>query len=166
MLLQLMGVGTVFVGIGQTRKRLKKPPVLRGIWDHLAGLFKEPQVTRVITGTAAIHMGGGTLTASGTHAPTTRSLEDRVKRLEDELNAHVARLTELGNKIRDEASAREQAIGAEQTARTEADGELRQVLDDVQTGGVELTVAGLLWLVFGIILTSIPQWLAYFAVGS
>jgi len=68
--------------------------------------------------------------------------------------------------VQAEAAAREQAISGEQTARTEADRVLRQVLDDVQTGGVVLTVAGLVWLMFGIVLTSIPHWLACFAVSS
>ncbi len=128
MTLQLMGVGTVAAGIGATRKRLKKPPIMRGIWDHLAGLLKKPQNISHIVGTANIHVTGGAMSASATHAHLTASLEDHVKRLETELNANAQRLSELANQIREEAAAREQAIGGEQNARTEADRELRQAL--------------------------------------
>ena len=68
------------------------------------------------------------MSASATHAHLTASLEDHVKRLETELNANAQRLSELANQIREEAAAREQAIGGEQNARTEADRELRQAL--------------------------------------
>lgn len=166
MLLQLMGVGTVAAGIAATRKRLKKPPVLRGIWNHLAGLFRKPQHVTLVAGTGYLQVSGGAVSGSVAHGELTTSLEDRVARLERELNTQGGRLTALGNQIRDEAAAREQAINGERNARVEEDRELRQVLEDVQTGGVVLTVAGLAWLIVGIVLTSVPQWLARFAVGG
>jgi hypothetical protein len=164
MVLQLLGVGTVAIGIGQTRKLLKKPPILGGIWGHITGLFKKPQNIVLVAGTGELKLTGGAVSATVAHGALTTSLEDRVKRLETELNTQAGRLTELKSQIQAEAAAREQAINGEQNARAEADRELRQVLEDVQTGGVLLTVAGLTWLVFGIVLTSVAHWLSGFAV--
>lgn len=188
MVLQLAGVLTVAIGIAQVRRRLGKPRLpesfargigsfaadmgnrLRRLWEYLLERWRALvrfllRTPRVITGSANITPSSGAMSGIGTsasvgHATLTTTLEERLGMVEKRLAAHMHEIAQLRTQLAQETSARTQAISTEQSARAQADHELRQLLDDVQTGGVMLAFAGLIWLACGIVLTSIPDWLA------
>lgn len=187
-LLQLCGVFTVACGIATVRRQLGKPSIWRtlaestnllaldmgrvrvrwwrSIVNHVRGLVRRLLGKhQVITAEGNLKLQPATLESAGTASSTANStfsatLNDRVGQLEKQLARQRADIELLRMQLASEAERRAQAISVEQAMRARADGELRALLDDVQTGGFVLAFAGLIWLSFGIVLTSIPDWLA------
>lgn len=187
-LLQLSGVLTVAWGIAKVRRQFGKPSIWRtfadstdllaldmwralvsrwwSIVNRVRGLVRRLLgKNEVITADVNLKLQPATLESAGSACSTASSplsvgLDDRVANLEKQLATQRADIELLRMQIASEAERRAQAIAAEQAIRAKADGELRALLDDVQTGGFVLAFAGLISLSFGIVLTSIPDWLA------
>jgi hypothetical protein len=162
MVLQLSGISSVAVGINDAQKRLGGKPILKRVRGYLAVLFKRPQRH---TGFAAIAEGKDTTTADltvGKRAPdpNTLSIEGRIATLEAESREQRGKLEDTQRLLALEAAARERGDSEVRTTGERSLGELRELLEETQTSGVTLSLAGLVWLVVGTVMTSIPGELA------
>ena len=175
MWLQLLGVATVAIGIMESRKRLKKPRLRRIALDRLAAAFRTARDRlqplwawiraswahvrdlwrRLIArfgkqGSAAITPPSATVQLSGIAASssTARATPLTMEALHAQLTAQSRRIDELHEQLRTETDARRRR-----------DEDLHQLVDDLQTGGVVLSLTGLVCLAAGIVMTSIPDWI-------
>ena len=169
MALQLAGVAIAVYGTEQIRRRLGRLPWWRAsaatawtiVKDIEARFTESPAVVGDLESSLddLVLVATGT-TSSGAHGTLSLTLDERVDILERKFAEHAGEIAQLRSQLANETSAREQAISAAQDTCTTALRDLRVLLDDVQTGGVVLAFGGLIWLAFGIALTSIPGWLA------
>jgi len=109
-----------------------------------------------------MHASTGGLTLSGraeiwTGVAPTAPLEQRVTALERNLMSVNKKTVEIQNQIDAEMRTREKAFAQERTSREHADQEILQKLELTETGGLRLSLVGIIWLCCGLILSTIPN---------
>jgi hypothetical protein len=162
--LQLFGILSVWLGFERTRKEFEFELTIVAFWRWLRRIpWRGPRVHNVsiqVSGNAAMHVTGhATLTAT-TADP---SLEARVDALQKNVEALRSELSatrsEFVQKI-EELKTSHGRIAEDHSTRIE---KVNRKLLIAQTGGLDLSLAGLVWLAVGVIATSIPaelaQWL-------
>jgi len=165
MVYQFLGVVGVLIGIAETRKQFGKAGLFAEAKSYLKSF---PRLKPTIVAVMASILSDATLSATGTLTTTliqNTSLEDRVSRLEHELEdlrQQNSRTEEEFNRFKDHVS---QVISEERSTRASGIQSVRDDLIKVETGGLSLSLAGALWIILGIILTSIPMELAGLVIG-
>jgi hypothetical protein len=163
--LQILGLGVVLCGVRETRKEFGHST---GVQRLIKPVKEFPRPRKVIEGAGAslqatgLNSGFGTATISS--APTT--LEERFSALEEEFRTHR---TNVANRLGDlDLASREQAarILAEETARTEQIRKVSYRLERISTGGLNLSVIGVLWVLIGSVLSTMPGEIATWMVGA
>jgi hypothetical protein len=155
LVLQLLGVGTVGFGIAKTRRFYGKP----GVFAKAAAWFRRiPRLTRPsVTGAGSLAVGLTNVSASGYVGRVMGAgakLEERVAALEANLQDLNGRHDETKRLLDKEVRERGEALDAERRARTTAEDEIRDKLELSDTGGLDLSVTGLVWLAVGLSLST------------
>lgn len=163
-MLQLLGLGMVAIGLGETRRLFRQPSLrakIAGWFGRLAAAFTVPQP---ITGQASL-LGAvrATLTGEGRLVSGVRPgapleervsvLEENLDRLRDELDARIQRL-------RQELATMKENIQRETQNRELNDQKITRMIEEVSIGGLHLEIVGLSWLILGVVGTSIPNEIA------
>ena len=155
MVFQILGIGTVAWGIKKTRQRLGKDGIRKILRQQLKELFRES-----IIGSANIYEGGDAVAAVGGTVERgvvlSGSADERFQALADAIKRLSRDVSDLHTDLFKETAELRKALDAECQKLREADERVRNLLDDIETGGVEIAMAGLVWLVIGVIMTSIP----------
>ncbi|WP_420457193.1 hypothetical protein [Rubrivirga sp.] len=161
-LLELLGVLNVAVGLSETRKLFGRPSVFSeaASWlKQLRGALKQP-----ITGT--INLSGA---ASSTSAASGRIIqglredapvEERLKYLEDRYKELRSDFSDTSRRLNQSISAVRDQLSKERRERQEQTDKLRIQLEELTVGGLKLETIGLVWLLIGIVCSSIPAELA------
>jgi len=156
-LLQLFGVGTVALGIRQTRRQFGRPGVLAHARRWLMSFPSfQPPIIRGSVGTAlessyAIARGYG-----WKNAPDGASAEERIAALEENVRGLDGRLNQTEKELREQLDAQLVKLESEQVARAGADREISARLEATETGGLTLSLVGTVWIVVGIVLGTAP----------
>jgi hypothetical protein len=155
--LQVLGVSTVWWGIEKTRRLFgfEYTPIALWRWLRRVPLTAPGRnVTASLQGASMTMTGGRAHLSLGT---TDTSVEARLRVLEQNVSAmesrFVADIEGLAKRLDGLKQSHEQAT-REQTARVTS---VEQRLLAAQTGGLDLSLGGLVWLMVGIIATSIPH---------
>jgi hypothetical protein len=162
-LLQLFGLGLVAYGLSDMRRKFGRPSVVTAAtqWWRRLRTAMGPAQPITFSGQA-----GGVAIVSGravmdVRAGPNSSLERRVEILEQRLDilAREARdAQERLDRRLDEVSKRSEA---ESRAHADAVERLRVQLEDMAVGGLHFEMAGLVWLLFGTITSSLPEELVW-----
>jgi hypothetical protein len=159
-LLQVAGFITVWLGIDETRQLFGYKRSFTAFWEWLRRCpWRGP---RIIHGNANITVGLGGLSATGsvgTVTPSGLTTEQRLdaltKRVDEMQRAHAA---EIG-KVREDLNRTNDALGQESDERRTTT-KLNELLKHAQTGGLDMSLGGLVWLAVGVVATCIPDELA------
>lgn len=167
MLLELMGLTTVALGIRETRGLFGRPSLLHVGRAWLTRFPRFRQNVRIIAGSAAIALGGGSVSAFGTVGPApTSTLEERVAILEKSLSqAHVL-IHETHRKIDQETRQRQSDINVVKRELEDGDSKNKQLVEEAAAGGLYLETTGAFWLAFGITLATASNEIAKLCCGS
>jgi len=163
--LQLLGVATVWWGFEKTRKLFgfEYTPIAFWRWLRRAPLSASRRNITVALHGQAISATGGRVHLSV--STTDKSIEARLKVLEQNVAAMEARFAadigDLGKRIQALSQAHDQRTQEHSARLTTVE---RQLLA-AQTGGLDLSLSGLVWLMAGTVLVSIPDEIAL-AFGS
>jgi hypothetical protein len=158
MVLQWLGIGTVAHGVHQTRKLFGRPSLV----DSLRQWFSRfPRWRRPVT----VEIGAGALGLGGLSARLhVWSNVDPAAPVEVQLNAlkqNAERMNERLNQMQDEVDRElhqhSEELRREREARGHGDKDLHLRLEAAETGGLHITFVGLLWLLVGVLLATIPQ---------
>jgi hypothetical protein len=160
--LQFIGLGTVAFGINDLRKSFGKPSLKARIstWvQHLLTAILEPTP---VSGTivAANMTGKATISGAALTETSGLSLDQRVDALEKALTAYKKEQAERLAEIRNNIGRVEAQVENEGNARKESDNRLLEKIEDVAVGGIRMEAIGLVWLVLGMLGTSIPKVIA------
>lgn len=159
--LQVLGVGSVFLGVYQTRKGFGQD----GGWtSFIQRLSKWPRWRR----DAAVMGGAGAVSTTGGSAQVTvlkgfpdgASADERL----DLLLSWVNEMIQDVDRARVEADqARKELkkdIESERSARAADDARVMKTFEGISTGGLSLTVAATVWIIAGLILSTFSSELA------
>lgn len=164
--LQLLGVGTMALGISQLRRMFGLENTvaemisewgvyLRKLWERIAQIFGKKRGVTVSVGSAHITAGAATMRAHGTVAPgPNASVDDRLRMLERQYAQLSKWVFEVEGKLQEEAKKHADALRAERQARESALGDLQRTLRALATGGIRLQLVGVIWFLAGISLAT------------
>ena len=157
LVLQILGIGSVIVGIEKTREMFKHPT--------LGSIARKWLAVRPRLGPATITatMDAAVLTALGARArayvssdpPAGASTNDRLDSLERNVGLIHSRISSVQDEM--DALERKQAdsLQHEQQARTLADDQLSDKLSGLATGGFSISLAGAVWLFVGVTMSTL-----------
>lgn len=160
LVLQLAGIGTVWLGIRETRKLFKHPT----FWQQARAWFsRRPRYGGRVIAVGALMAASasvaGRMSVSTSPRPDA-TLEERMAVLERNLAYVRDDLTRFQNKTEEDIRRQEQAIKQEQQERSKDVQELNEKLKGAETGGLHISAMGALWLLAGVIMGTIPDDLA------
>lgn len=160
--LELLGLAVVAIGLNDSRQLFGRPGVYTAIKNSMKRFPKPWRGTHVlVVGSAGSVSGSATAAAIGnstSRLPTT--LEERVALLEEKLYLADTQINEGRRKLEEEAKKRKAAIEAEAEARDEGDRAVQKLIEEAVIGGIRLETMGVVWLAFGLTLSSLSEEIA------
>lgn len=154
--LQLAGVLSVAFGVASTRKQFGHPSMSD---RTLAFLRDRPRYACPISGMAASLQANATMTATGfvtVGVAPEQTIDARLFALEQRLNELGTKVANDTAEIRGELRGQTALLYAESTSRSEADAPLHRQLEMTATGGLDLSLCGVAWLIVGSVCSTIP----------
>lgn len=161
MVLQLLGIGTVAWGIHTTRKEFGHPSVF-AVWRKRLNRFP-PFGGQVITGSFHITLPAMTNSMRGyssVAAGANPTIDARIQALEKNLKLVHDRVSQTQNEMDQEFRKQFDALKQEQQVRSDEDQHICAKIESTETGGLNISAMGALWLSIGVIMSSIPSELA------
>ncbi len=158
MVLQLLGIGTVILGIEKTREFFGHPSTIASLWRWLKRF--PPLGGRTHT----ISMDGNMPSMSGSargyvsaRADPNASIESRVEVLEKNIERLHERINTTESEMDSRFRMQKQELKEEKNARESEDQKIFAKLEATKLGGVHISAIGAIWLFVGVILSSIPK---------
>jgi len=157
--LQLFGMSTVVLGIRMTRQFFGHPGFIE---TAIQWLRRFPTRRPVITAEVAIEIPMPSLSAFAHQwtNPSDESPEARLTALEANLNIVNERVTQVHNLHDQDIRNIEHLLHLERITRENQNQEIRRTVELTETGGLTISLMGLVWLIFGIIMSTIPNEIA------
>jgi hypothetical protein len=156
--LQCLGVGTVFLGLQKTRKLFGRPNLVTLVKEWLSRLPRWIRKLVMPAGAGAFTV-SGSVTAEGYQwskfdpaSPNEVQVAALAKNVEWLKEGLIAVRKDIASRAREQADA----LQREQQLRAEQDEKLRALLEVAETGGLQISFVGLVWLLFGLLLSSLP----------
>lgn len=164
--LQLAGLLTILYGIVKTRELFGLPSLFSSALIRLRAFPRWHIPPLKITVDAAV----GTMTASGRVSirhkpPPDASLEDRIRSIEINFDTLDGTVIALQQQIDEAERTRAQVLDEERTIRRTEILAVRQKLELTETGGLDISLGGLVWLAVGLILSTASPELAKWCGG-
>jgi hypothetical protein len=161
MVLQLMGIGTVAWGIHITRKQFGHPSIFT-VWRkrlNRCPAFGNRGGTGSGSGTLPALTSNG-YSGSSVSADTNQTIDARIQALEKNLRLVNDRVSRIQYEMGQEFLKQTASLMQEQKIRSDEDQHIRAKMESTSTGGLHISAMGTLWLVVGVIMSSIPSELA------
>jgi len=166
--LQVFGIGTVAYGIHETRMLFGRPGIFPSFLAWLNRVLisgghivsgENSDVIGTLSGTFPAmkgNMRGHWLESAAFDA----SIEKRIEALEQNIEHINSRINQTQAEMDQNFGAQTAALEQEKQVRTEQDQYLSSKLEVTETGGINISVMGLIWLLFGVISSTISVELA------
>lgn len=163
-MLQVLGLATVAIGLSEMRRLFGRPSLRRRVaawFRRVIATFRTPEpITLQASGSFSAAWFGEARVVRG--VPPGAPLEDRVAVLEDNLGRLRDELDAKEEKIRREMATVREGLEHESQERRVENQRMAQTVEEVAVGGLHLEFVGLIWLVLGVLGTSIPDEIAAF----
>jgi hypothetical protein len=162
LLLQLVGISTVVYGIDQTRRLFGHPSLVNAGMAWLSSfprLHPPPRVAVLDIDTGTIRLTGSGVALRHRAAPGA-TLETRVHVLESNIDSLERRLEATEGHLGEAAKTAAEGLLEEGQVRQGQVDAIREKLEATETGGLAISLMGLIWLVVGLILATASQELA------
>lgn len=157
-ILEIFGVGTVMWDLRSRRVQFGKPSMV--VWAK-GWLRRFPSIRSRVVTSAAIGAGGiGSSTAFGRASVLPgkdASLQQRVEFLENALAAAERRIDEVEMELQAEVRNRKAEFAKEKVERQAESERLRVALASAQTAELHTLTMGIVWLSWGLTLSTLPQ---------
>jgi len=162
--LQLLGVATVIRGLRDRGRLFDKPPLLVSAKAWLGNFptFSPKSVTLSASG-LAMTSASGTLSVDVWRAYRDEdAIEQRFIALAQNLDTVREELSQTATRLADQVGSVQEALRGEQSSREAEIQRLSRKLVDLGAGGLHVELVGVVWLVAGIVLATVPAELALF----
>lgn len=159
MFLQVFGLCTVAVGLSKMRRLFRQPSLGTRVRDwcrQLVSVFTPPRPVSIQASAASAATMTGEVRAIIRAGPGT-PLEHRVSLLEQNLDRLRDELDSKAQKLGREIDQTKQSVQHESQERRVENEKMARKIEEVAIGGLHLELIGLVWLVLGVLGTSIPD---------
>ncbi len=164
LVLQLLGVGTVAWNIHGTRRLFDRPAIVTEAVQWLRRVPRFRASTTVLTATGHLGLSFGRARLDIWHnADPSAALEARLDAAEKNLSGMRDRLKELERETEHRLLQQTIALEAEKQARATEDKNIRDKLKTAQVEGLHISTMGIVWLIAGVIMSTVSSELAYLA---
>jgi hypothetical protein len=164
-LLEVTAIAVLIHGLSAKRVLFNKDGIAKQLRDAFSRFPEWPgqNKTVAISGVAAMSFAGSLGTLTGTAAPPGNAapLDQRVAHLEAQLANLQKDYNGLVDEVRRQADAAKAAVDAERRARDAAAQELESKVRELGAGGIQVEFAGVLWLLLGATLATVPGEIVY-----
>lgn len=152
--LQLLGIGTVAWGIRKTRILFNRPSLFKSICSEIKSLFRHHgrEVHLEAKGNTS-----GTFTGRShifSFASPEATIEERVAALEKNIKNIYTHITEIKTEMNENTRAQREELSLEREQRMHNFQKLNKKLEATETGGLNISAMGALWLSIGVILST------------
>lgn len=158
LVLQVLGIATVAWGIKETRALFGQPSLMQ---VGVKWLKSFPTYSgRIVSGAANISLGDASLSGRGYISipiDPTSSVEDRLAALEKNLNYINDRISRTENDLEQSAKLITETIRSEKAIQAQEHQATHQKIEAVSTGGLHISATGALWLLIGVIMSTVPN---------
>ena len=160
--LQLLGVGTVAYLLRDKRTTFNRKGFLDLLkeWVSARPQFRPKSITLQVSGAAHATSSGAGRLSIWRRAPADATLEKRLETLEANLEQLHEDHSEVTSGLRKASARLADELSAEKRTREEADRATNDKLEKFGAEGIHVEATGLVWLVAGIVLATIPSELA------
>jgi len=163
LVLQWLGLLTVVHGIRETRKLFGRPSLLQVLREKVARFPRWRRDAFVHVGTGAMTISGGSASAHvWSKIDPAAPIEERVNALTRNVERMNERLIQTQKENDAELRKHSESLHQERQVREKGDDKLRQLMEAAETGGLDISLIGLVWLAVGLILSTaspeIAQW--------
>lgn len=168
LLLQSAGTATVIWNIRDTRRQFQRPSLLRVVREWFRGRPRlHPSVTLIAgAGTVALTGARGRLEAWQV-VPDGADIEVRIETLEKNQNRLRDRIHEFVQQTEQDLEHHNLALDQEKQDRADGDRAIQEKLETAQTGGLHISIMGVVWLFVGMAMSGASVELAaWFARSS
>jgi len=161
LVLQLLGVGTVVVGINKTRKSFGKPGMVKLFFEWVSRFPRWRRHIVMAAGTGKFSLGPGKLRAY-TWMPIDPStpIDAQVSALIKDVEGLNERLIRCQDEFEAQFGKVSDALRQEQQVRAERYDNLQTRLEVTQTGGLHISLMGAIWIAVGSILSTLAPEIA------
>ncbi len=161
MVLELLGIGTVVWGIRETRAFFGRPSLLTLAqqWFTRVPPFRRQIVTSSSDTAVGTARGSSNTYALSTIGPDATA-DERLLALETNLDRAIKWLDQIHIATDEGLRLLGETLKREERSRTAEDQQIRQKLEATETGGLHISAMGTLWLIVGVIFSSVPAELA------
>lgn len=162
LVLQLLGIATVLDGLRHRRRIFDRPTPATSLFRWLARFPRWPgrPQTFSLTGTGGLSISGGGEPQCWRAVPTEGSVEPRFAALEANLDTLRAQQAKTTRQLQEETAKRVEGLDSERQLRESADRELAVNLDTLGAGRLHVETAGVVWLILGVVLATVPSEIA------
>ena len=155
--LQIAGIATVALGIRATRRSFGQPTFRERVraWIGRRPAWTQPTITANLVATSR----AAGITARGSLSAVAQddSIEGRIDAVRRDLDALDHRVTQARQQTETELQKQADALIAAEQRREKADRKLEAQLESTATGGLDLSFVGAVWLLFGAVMSTVPQ---------
>jgi hypothetical protein len=154
--LQLAGILSVAFGVASTRRMFGHPPIIARVRAYLSDVPRFPRpaknVTIGLSGVSTVATIGNVTIGI---APE-QTVEARLLALEQRVSEIVTKSANDTAELRGDLRKQNALLEAESEHRSEGDALLHRQLEMTATGGLDLSLCGVLWLLVGSVFSTIP----------
>jgi hypothetical protein len=153
--LQLFGIGTVILGIRDTRALFGHPSLTSKVKAWLGRFPLRRRRAIALAGSATMSALVGHARVHGMHGPGPNpTTESRLDALEKNVTAIHERITQTQQEMDGVMSKSAASLQREEQARATEDSAIRERLTATGTGGLYISAIGAAWLFVGVILST------------
>jgi len=155
-ILQVLGLGTVAVGLRKSRRLFKRP----GFFSRLAEVFAKPRTANLSGDSPGLSLDvaspwiKNTLPSDATTEQRLAALEHRLDQIETFARAQEKKRTE-------EIADLQKNLESEATERDRETSGLRELIETAVIGGLRLEQAGLVWIAVGVVMGTAPEFIEW-----
>lgn len=145
------------IGLSESRKLFGRPSLYQAFqrWTERRPRFGARKYVLNAEGASFIINGNDSSMAFGLVGTSAHTLDERLTLLERRLNLADKQIQEGRRKLEEETKNRMEAIVSEEVARIEGDAIVQKQLEEAVVGGINLETVGVVWLAFGVTLSSL-----------
>lgn len=159
LILQLLGILVVVYSLGNRRRLFKRPSFideLRRWLSRRPRLGAKPHTFSYV-GTGGVRIGGSAKVFFWRGVPPGASLEDRLTTLEANVENLKTEQAETAKELQAAMEKLTEAINSERQMQESIVKELREQFNELGAGGLHIEIAGVFWLILGVVLSTIPS---------
>jgi hypothetical protein len=155
-ILQTLGITTVALGISTRRRLFNQPSLLVRMWRTVTATPQNVQLTGVV---GMLRMGGAVAVVD-VSGQAKQTLEERLAALEKSADSLRQQIVDATKAMNNAVAAVRHDLQAEAKSFRDSTAGVRQLIQDLQAGGIYIDTVGVLLLLVGVLFTSLPDEIA------